>query len=112
MDLGHFLKGKSVDSMSLVSTLRSLPSLMLVGMIRGYQRIVSPHMPASCRFVPTCSEYSIQALRKYGLFKGIVLSVHRVLRCHPWGGHGYDPPVWYSEREESTDVDSRSHTIG
>lgn len=95
--------------MNPVSRLRSFPSLLLVGLIRGYQRIVSPHMPASCRFAPTCSEYSVQALRKYGFFKGLVLSIHRVLRCHPWGGHGYDPPVWYSERSDMADVDEPSH---
>lgn len=82
-----------------LSAIRAIPSQILVGLIRGYQRIVSPHTTPSCRFAPTCSEYSVQALRKYGLFKGLILSAHRVLRCHPWGGHGYDPPVWYTERQ-------------
>lgn len=47
--------------------------------------------PASCRFTPTCSEYAVQALKKYGLIKGGYLTVKRLLRCHPWGGSGYDP---------------------
>ncbi len=60
-------------------------------LIRGYQMFVSPVLPSTCRFIPTCSEYSLQALRKYGILKGGWLSVKRVARCHPWGGHGHDP---------------------
>lgn len=56
-----------------------------------YKYFISPHTPASCRFVPTCSEYAIQAIKKYGPLKGSVLSLKRILRCHPGGGHGYDP---------------------
>ena len=47
--------------------------------------------PASCRYTPTCSEYAVQALKKYGPVKGLYLAVKRILRCHPWGGSGYDP---------------------
>ncbi|NND72380.1 MAG: membrane protein insertion efficiency factor YidD [Rhodothermales bacterium] len=75
-----------------------IPGLVASGLVRVYQLVVSPFFPPSCRFSPSCSDYSIQALRKYGLLKGTVLSIHRILRCNPWGGHGYDPPVWYSER--------------
>ncbi len=60
-------------------------------LIRGYQMFVSPMLPSTCRFIPTCSEYSLQALRKYGILKGGWLSIKRVARCHPWGGHGHDP---------------------
>ena len=63
----------------------------LMFFIRGYQMFISPVLPSSCRFIPTCSEYSLQALRKYGILKGGWLSVKRVARCHPWGGHGHDP---------------------
>lgn len=56
-----------------------------------YRACISPIKPPSCRFVPTCSEYALQAIRKYGPFKGFWLAVKRILRCHPWGGHGYDP---------------------
>ncbi len=59
--------------------------------IRGYQRFISPLTPPSCRFTPTCSQYAIEALRRHGPFKGLYLAVRRILRCHPWGGHGYDP---------------------
>lgn len=60
-------------------------------LIKFYKVCISPYTPASCRFTPTCSEYALQALRKWGLFKGLYLSVRRILRCNPWGGSGYDP---------------------
>tara|TARA_Y100001936_G_C15959333_1_gene604718 strand:- start:462 stop:677 length:216 start_codon:yes stop_codon:yes gene_type:complete len=56
-----------------------------------YQKILSPFFPSSCRFTPTCSEYSKQSILKYGLFKGSYLGVKRILKCHPWGESGYDP---------------------
>ena len=56
-----------------------------------YQKVISPYTPASCRFTPTCSEYARQALIKHGPIKGLYLAVRRILRCHPWGGSGYDP---------------------
>lgn len=70
---------------------RSLPALVLGGLIRGYQLLVSPVLPASCRFVPTCSEYAREAIARYGALRGGWLAVRRLLRCHPWGGAGYDP---------------------
>ena len=60
-------------------------------LIRFYQKVVSPLMPASCRYTPTCSSYSIGAFKKYGLWKGFVLTIKRIGSCHPWGGNGYDP---------------------
>ena len=59
--------------------------------IRFYRRFMSPLTPPSCRFTPTCSEYAIEAITKHGPFKGTWLAIKRVLRCHPWGGSGYDP---------------------
>ena len=63
----------------------------LVVLVKFYQNCISPFPPPSCRYTPTCSEYALQALRKYGPFKGGWLALKRILRCHPWGGHGYDP---------------------
>ena len=60
-------------------------------LIRFYQKVVSPLMPASCRYTPTCSSYSIGAFKKHGLWKGFVLTIKRICSCHPWGGNGYDP---------------------
>lgn len=64
---------------------------LLILIFRGYQLLISPLLPNACRYAPTCSEYGIQAVRKYGAFKGGWMAIKRILRCHPWGGHGYDP---------------------
>lgn len=74
--------------------LRWLPaalSWLLCLPILFYQRCISPFTPPSCRFTPTCSEYARQALIKHGPIKGTWLAIRRLLRCHPWGGSGYDP---------------------
>jgi len=63
----------------------------LLGSIRLYKYAISPLLPASCRFVPTCSEYSAEAIEKYGALKGGYLSIRRILRCHPFHSGGYDP---------------------
>lgn len=60
-------------------------------MVRVYQYAISPLLPKSCRFEPTCSHYTVEALKVHGLFKGLRLSINRILRCNPWGGSGYDP---------------------
>ncbi|MCQ2331876.1 MAG: membrane protein insertion efficiency factor YidD [Paludibacteraceae bacterium] len=64
---------------------------VFLALIFFYQRCISPMFPSSCRYVPTCSEYAVQAIRKYGPFKGGWLALKRILRCNPWGGSGYDP---------------------
>ncbi|MBO8127865.1 MAG: membrane protein insertion efficiency factor YidD [Peptococcaceae bacterium] len=64
---------------------------VIIGFIRLYQICVSPFLPSSCRYYPTCSEYAIQAIRKYGVLKGGWRACRRVLRCHPFAPGGYDP---------------------
>ncbi|MDO4949378.1 MAG: membrane protein insertion efficiency factor YidD [Bacteroidales bacterium] len=71
--------------------MRRLLTLLLLLPIYCYQRCISPFTPPSCRFVPTCSQYAVEALKKHGPLKGLYLAVRRILRCHPWGGSGYDP---------------------
>ena len=71
--------------------MRKLLDCILLFPVRFYRGYISPLTPPSCRFVPTCSEYTIQALQKHGPIKGLYLSIWRILRCHPWGGSGYDP---------------------
>lgn len=64
---------------------------LFVTLIKGYQKLISPLLPPSCRFYPSCSEYGIQAFTKYGVIKGGALTVWRVLRCNPFNKGGYDP---------------------
>ena len=64
---------------------------VMILMIRFYQRSISPLLPSACRFTPTCSHYSLEAIRKHGPLRGLYLGIKRILRCHPWGGQGYDP---------------------
>lgn len=64
---------------------------MAIFLITFYRAAISPILPASCRFVPTCSEYGIAAFQKYGFLKGFRLTAKRILRCRPGGPHGYDP---------------------
>lgn len=64
---------------------------ILIAPIRFYQRVISPMTPPSCRFTPTCSQYTLEAIQKHGPVKGTWLGLRRLLRCHPWGGSGYDP---------------------
>ncbi|HJB83976.1 MAG TPA: membrane protein insertion efficiency factor YidD [Candidatus Alistipes merdigallinarum] len=62
-----------------------------LALIWVYRNCISPFTPPSCRFTPTCSQYCAEALRKHGLIRGGYLGIRRLLRCHPWGGSGYDP---------------------
>ena len=71
--------------------MRKILSEILIFLLKGYQRVLSPLFPGSCRFNPTCSQYGIDATIKYGPIKGGYLTVRRILSCHPWGRHGYDP---------------------
>jgi hypothetical protein len=64
---------------------------LFILIIKAYRTLISPLLPPSCRYIPTCSEYGLQAIKKYGPFKGGWLTIKRISRCHPWGGHGYDP---------------------
>ncbi|CAL1399096.1 unnamed protein product [Linum trigynum] len=68
-----------------------------LSVLRFYKREISPVLPRSCRYVPTCSEYSMEAYKKYGFAKGTVLTTWRICRCNPLGGSGFDPPRWFGE---------------
>ena len=71
--------------------LARLPQKTLVLLVKGYRLLLSPWLGSSCRFEPTCSAYSLQALQQHGAVKGSYLTVHRLARCHPWCHGGYDP---------------------
>jgi len=62
-----------------------------VFLIRGYQKFISPILPSSCRYTPTCSHYAIEALKTHGLLRGGWLATKRIVSCNPWGGSGHDP---------------------
>ncbi|MEO7264996.1 MAG: membrane protein insertion efficiency factor YidD [Ferruginibacter sp.] len=74
--------------MELLKKIFSYPFIIL---IKLYQWILSPLLGPKCRFTPTCSQYGIEAFKKYGPIKGLWLTARRVVKCHPWGGHGHDP---------------------
>ena len=72
-------------------------ALPLIGLVRFYQLCISPFTPPSCRFTPTCSQYALEALRKYGPLKGLWLALRRLSKCHPWGGS-----IFPSENKDHT----------
>lgn len=77
---------------TLPITIGNFPRLILLFLIRAYQKLVSPALPSNtCRFYPSCSHYGYQAVYKYGLIKGFFMAVWRVLRCNPFNPGGYDP---------------------
>lgn len=71
--------------------MKNIFSLIFLSIIYMYQNLISPLIPARCRYTPTCSQYSKESIKKHGPFKGIVLTFKRIIKCHPWGGSGYDP---------------------
>lgn len=75
----------------LIKFIRRVIVFILLIPIRFYQRCISPLTPPRCRYTPTCSQYAVEALQKHGPLKGLWLAIRRLLRCHPWGGFGYDP---------------------
>jgi putative membrane protein insertion efficiency factor len=74
-----------------MKSLMQILSYPLIALIKIYQWLISPLLGPQCRFNPTCSNYALQSFQKYGLFKGFWLTIKRISRCHPWGGHGEDP---------------------
>ncbi|MFZ2745147.1 membrane protein insertion efficiency factor YidD [Trichococcus shcherbakoviae] len=82
---------------------------IFIGLIRGYQKFISPLFPPSCRYYPTCSNYSVQAIQKHGAIKGSLMGIARILRCHPFVKGGYDPvPEQFSIRRNKEDEHSHS----
>ena len=73
---------------------------LLKGLIKVYQWVISPILPGTCRYAPTCSEYASEAVTRHGALKGGWLALKRILRCHPWGGWGYDPVPGTDENEK------------
>lgn len=75
----------------MLKTIKNVLTWILLLPVYFYRAVISPLMPPSCRYTPTCSQYTIEALKKHGPFKGSYLSAKRIISCNPWGGSGYDP---------------------
>ena len=70
---------------------RALFTSLFILLVRGYQYVISPLFPPACRYTPTCSQYAVEAVTRYGPFRGIAMALWRLLRCHPFARGGYDP---------------------
>jgi uncharacterized protein len=91
----------------------SVLNWMLRGLIRLYQLVLSPVLPPRCRYLPSCSDYAIEALARHGVVTGSWLALRRLARCHPWGGSGYDPVPpqgWRRPRDQPPGL--RQHDCG
>lgn len=75
----------------VINAIRVILTWVLLTPIYIYKYVISPVLPASCRYTPSCSQYAVEAIKIHGPFKGFLLGLWRILRCNPWGGHGYDP---------------------
>ena len=75
----------------MLRILKALPKRLMLALIRFYRGAISPYLPPSCRYTPTCSQYALEAVEKYGALKGGYLALRRILRCHPFHPGGYDP---------------------
>ena len=92
-------------------TLLRLPSLLVIGLVRLYQKFISPLTGPSCKFHPTCSTYAVQALQTHGLIKGSMLSVARLARCHPWQLGGINPPPPAGKWRSDVDLDGNPRGV-
>lgn len=82
---------EKINNLAVVQWIRAGLSFLLIIPVKIYQWTISPMLPGTCRYEPTCSQYAIEALRVHGPIKGLLMGTRRILSCHPWGGHGYDP---------------------
>ncbi|KAK9168407.1 hypothetical protein Syun_000547 [Stephania yunnanensis] len=93
----HRLENDPIEKSEQEDEVKSVGVEAALTMLRFYKREISPLLPNSCRYVPTCSEYSMEAYKRYGVVKGTVLTAWRLCRCNPFGGSGFDPPRWFDE---------------
>jgi len=82
--------------------MRNFLKKILFYLIRLYQKFLSPLCPGCCRYRPTCSQYVIEAINRHGILKGLLLGIKRILRCHPWGGSGYDPVPEKTDKKKTS----------
>ncbi len=94
--------------MFLINLAAKLFKFIFIGLIRVYQYLISPLIPASCRYTPTCSHYGVEAIQKHGPIKGGWLTIKRISKCHPWGGSGYDPVPEKTNKKEKDESNEKS----
>lgn len=82
---------EKINNFIFIKWIRSGLSLILIIPVKIYQWVISPMLPSTCRYTPSCSQYAIEALRIHGPLKGLLLGTRRIISCNPWGGHGHDP---------------------
>ncbi len=82
---------EKINNLVVLKWLRKGLTYLLIVPVKIYQWMISPMLPGTCRYEPTCSQYAIEALQVHGPVKGLLMGTRRILSCHPWGGHGYDP---------------------
>ena len=95
MRKGHKARATTTNMETFKACLRfvaRLPAMLVILLLRGYKLFISPFLGNNCRFRPTCSEYMMQAVEKYGVFRGGMMGIWRIVRCNPWNPGGYDPP--------------------
>lgn len=83
------------------SILKQCAKFVMLQLLRGYKLAISPFLPVACRYVPTCSEYAMEAVERYGALRGGWMALARILRCHPLAGSGYDPVLGTPARKSS-----------
>lgn len=97
--------------MNVLHTIVRLPAMAVIGLIRLYQRFISPLSGPTCKFYPTCSAYAVQALQTHGLIKGTMLAVARLARCHPWQLGGINPPPPAGKWRADVDLDGNPRGV-
>ena len=85
-----------------MKSITKIVAVPFIWLVRFYQVAISPYTPSSCRYSPTCSSYTLEALQKHGAFKGGWLAIKRIGSCHPWGGSGYDPVPDKNNKKETS----------
>ncbi len=97
--------------MKFLRFLWHLPALAVIGLVRLYQRFISPLTGPTCKFYPTCSAYAVKSLQTHGLIKGAMLSVARLVRCHPWQLGGINPPPPAGKWRADVDLDGNPRGV-